>query len=54
MLFRRRLIPQGITAMISYVPEKNTEENTELRMLQKQIERVKTGQVTYAVRDTQY
>lgn len=36
--------------MISYVPEKNGQENTEA-MIQA-IERVKTGQVTYAVRDT--
>ena len=45
-----KTIPQGITAMISYVPEKNSAENTEA-MLQA-IERVKTGQVTYALRDT--
>ena len=45
-----KTIPQGITAMISYVPEKNSAENTEA-MLQA-IEHVKTGQVTYAVRDT--
>ena len=36
--------------MISYVPEKNSAENTEA-MLQA-IEHVKTGQITYAVRDT--
>ena len=45
-----KTIPQGITAMISYVPEKNSAENTEA-MLQA-IEHVKTGQITYAVRDT--
>ena len=45
-----KTIPQGITAMISYVPEKNGQENTEA-MIQA-IGRVKTGQVTYAVRDT--
>ncbi len=45
-----KTVPQGITAMISYVPEKNSAENTEA-MLQA-IEHVKTGQVTYAVRDT--
>ena len=33
-----------------YVPEKNSAENTEA-MLQA-IEHVKTGQITYAVRDT--
>ena len=45
-----KTIPQGITAMISYVPEKNSVENTE-NMLQA-ISQVKTGQITYAVRDT--
>ena len=45
-----KTIPQGITAMISYVPEKNSVENTE-NMLQA-ISQVKTGQNTYAVRDT--
>ena len=45
-----KTIPQGITAMISYVPEQNSAENTEA-MLQA-IEHVKTGQITYAVRDT--
>ena len=45
-----KTIPQGITAMISYVPEKNGAENTE-GMLQA-ISQVKTGQITYAVRDT--
>ena len=43
-------IPQGITAMINYVPEKTIEQNTE-EMLEC-IENVKTGQITYAVRDT--
>ena len=45
-----KTIPQGITAMINYVPEKTVEQNTE-EMLQC-IGNVKTGQVTYAVRDT--
>ena len=44
-----KTIPQGITAMINYVPEKTVEQNTE-EMLQC-IGNVKTGQVTYAVRD---
>ncbi len=43
-------IPQGITAVINYVPDKSVEEN-EASMI-KEIGRVKTGQVTYAVRDT--
>ncbi|MGN0398655.1 MAG: DAK2 domain-containing protein [Blautia sp.] len=45
-----KTIPQGITAMINYVPEKTVEQNTE-EMLEC-IENVKTGQITYAVRDT--
>lgn len=43
-------VPQGITAMISYVPEKSAEENAE--EMSQAIRGVKTGQVTYAVRDT--
>ena len=45
-----KTIPQGVTAMISYVPEKNGQEN--LEAMTQAIERVKTGQITYAVRDT--
>lgn len=43
-------IPQGITAAISYNPDIAPEEN-EKEMI-KAISKVKTGQVTYAVRDT--
>lgn len=45
-----KTVPQGITAMINYIPEETPKEN-ELRM-QAEIQNVKTGQVTYAVRDT--
>ena len=45
-----KTIPQGITALINFIPEQTAEEN-EARMLE-EIENVKTGQVTYAVRDT--
>ena len=45
-----KTVPQGITAMISYVPEKSAEENEEA--MNEGIQAVKTGQVTYAVRDT--
>ena len=45
-----KTIPQGITAVINYVPEMSVDENEET-MLQ-EIGNVKTGQVTYAVRDT--
>ena len=45
-----KTVPQGITAIISFVPEKNGEENLEAMM--EAVSRVKTGQITYAVRDT--
>ena len=45
-----KTIPQGITAMINYIPEETAEDN-ETRM-KGEILNVKTGQVTYAVRDT--
>jgi hypothetical protein len=43
-------IPQGITALINFIPEQSAKENEE-RMTE-EIANVKTGQVTYAVRDT--
>ncbi|MCD7836596.1 MAG: DAK2 domain-containing protein, partial [Lachnospiraceae bacterium] len=45
-----KTIPQGITAVINFVPELTADEN-ETFML-REIGNVKTGQVTYAVRDT--
>jgi len=45
-----KTIPQGITAIINYVPDMSVEENTE--NMKNEIGSVKTGQVTYAVRDT--
>ena len=45
-----KTIPQGITALISYVPDKTVEQNTE-EMLEA-MTHLKTGQITYAVRDT--
>ena len=45
-----KTIPQGITAVINYVPELSAEENEATMM--EEIGNVKTGQVTYAVRDT--
>ena len=45
-----KTIPQGVTALISFVPEKTAEENT-AEMIDA-ISRVHTGQITYAVRDT--
>ncbi len=43
-------IPQGITAILNHVPEKSVEENTQSMM--EQMGYVKTGMITYAVRDT--
>ena len=45
-----KTIPQGITALINYIPDSTPEDNEE-RMTE-EIQLVKTGQVTYAVRDT--
>lgn len=45
-----KTVPQGITAVISYMPEADVDTNME--SMQEAIKNVKTGQVTYAVRDT--
>lgn len=45
-----KTIPQGITAVINYVENKSVDENVET--MTAEIARVKTGQITYAVRDT--
>ena len=45
-----KTVPQGITAMINYLPDLSAEENEEA--MEESITTVKTGQVTYAVRDT--
>ncbi len=45
-----KTVPQGITAMINYLPDLSAEENAEA--MEESITTVKTGQVTYAVRDT--
>ena len=46
-----KTIPKGITALVNYIPDHSAEENKEQMMAE--IENVKTGQVTYAVRDTE-
>lgn len=46
-----KTIPQGITAMINFAPDLSSKENEET--MAEEIKNVKTGQVTYAVRDTQ-
>ncbi len=45
-----KAVPQGITAVINYVPDLSAEENAE--NMTNEISNVRTGQVTYAVRDT--
>lgn len=45
-----KTVPQGITAVISYMPEADVDAN--LEAMQEAVKNVKTGQVTYAVRDT--
>ena len=45
-----KTVPQSITAVINYVPEKSVEDNE--KDMTEEISRVKTGQITYAVRDT--
>ena len=45
-----RNIPEGITAMVSFLPESSPEEN--LAAMQEAIQHLATAEVTYAVRDT--
>ncbi len=45
-----KTVPQGISAMINYEMGKSLEENTEA--MTQSLQMIKTGQVTYAVRDT--
>ena len=45
-----KTVPQGITAVINFIFDKTPEENS-VRMTE-EMQKVKSGQVTYAVRDT--
>lgn len=45
-----KTVPQGITAVINYVPDMSPEDNAD--NMKEEITNVSTGQVTYAVRDT--
>lgn len=45
-----KTIPQGITAIINFVFDKTPEENA--KFMEESMQNVKSGQVTYAVRDT--
>lgn len=43
-------VPQGITAIINYIPENSDEENA--KAMTEEMQLVKSAQITYAVRDT--
>ncbi len=45
-----KTVPQGITAVINFMPDADAKANEEAML--EEIKNVKTGQVTYAVRDT--
>ena len=45
-----KTVPQGITALINFIPDQTPEENLETMV--EEMGRVKTGQITYAVRNT--
>lgn len=45
-----KTVPQGITAVLNFIPERSAEENAEA--MAAEMANVKTGQVTYAVRNT--
>lgn len=45
-----KTVPQGITALINFIPDLSPEEN--LGTMVQEMGRVKTGQITYAVRNT--
>ncbi len=46
-----KTIPQGITALVNFISDYSAKENEEA--MNAEISKVKTGQVTYAVRDTE-
>lgn len=50
-VFPTKTIPEGVAALISFDPELDIEEN--LVNMEEAVTHVKTGQVTYAVRDTE-
>lgn len=45
-----KTIPQGIAALINFIPEESAKDNA--KHMLKDIETVKSGEITYAVRDT--
>ena len=51
-VLQTRTIPQGLSAMLSYDPEANVEENKVA--MTKGFEKVATGQITFAARDSEF
>lgn len=47
-----RTIPQGLSAMLAFNPELGVTEN--LKLMNNALERVKSGQITFAARDSEY
>ena len=50
MVIPSKTIPQGICAIINFAPDLSPEDNE--RIMTEEMDRVKTGQITYAVRNT--
>lgn len=50
IVIETKTIPQGISAIINFSEDKSVEEN--IKRMNDEIKKIKTGQVTYAVRDT--
>ncbi len=51
IVLHTRTIPQGITAMLSFDPD--SDDNTNAISMQKAAEKIATGQITFAARDSQ-
>ena len=45
-----KTVPQGLAAVISYMPDISAKENEDTML--EEVKRIKSGQITYAVRDT--
>ena len=52
IVLHTRTIPQGITAMLTYDPDLDDEENA--IEMQKAAEKIATGQITFAARDSEF
>lgn len=52
IVLHTRTIPQGITAMLSFDPD--ADDNTNAIEMQKAAERITTGQITFAARDSEF